>query len=89
MFLFSTGGLARASAHHPWRVILAWIVVLLVGGFFASTIGDHTTTESKFLSNPESVQGLDVIKERIGRSDPLTETVIVMSETLTVDDASF
>ncbi len=89
MSLLSTGGLARASARHPWLVVAIWVAAFIVGGYFASTIGDHTTTESTFISNPDSVQGLDLIEERMGHSDPLTETVIVTSKTLTVDDAAF
>lgn len=89
MSLLSTGGLASASARHPWRVVAIWVLAFVVGGYFASTIGDHTTTEATFLSNPESIQGLDLIEERMGCRDPLTETVIVASETLTVDDPAF
>src|SRR5690242_18914780 len=89
MGLLSTGGLARASSRHPWRVIGFWIVVLLIGGFFASTIGDVTTTESNFINKPESVKGYDLIKARTGQKDPLTETVIVTSKTLTVNDPDF
>lgn len=89
MSLFSTGGLARASSRHPWRVIGLWIVILIGGGYFASTIGDYTTTEATFLNNPESVQGTDLIEQRFGNSDDLGETVIVRSENLTVDDAAF
>ena len=89
MSLFSTGGLARASSRHPWRVIGLWIVVLIVGGFFASTIGDYTTTEASFLNNPESVQGTDLIEERFGKTDEIGETVVVRSETFTVDQPEF
>jgi len=89
MQLLSTGGLARASARHPWRVIVMWIVILFAGGYFASTIGDVTTTESNFINKPESVKGTDLMKERLGRDDQLSETIVVTSETLTVDDADF
>jgi RND superfamily putative drug exporter len=89
MGLLSTGGLARASARHPWRVIALWVVVFLVGGYFASTIGDVTTTESNFINKPESVQGFDLINDRLNRKDHLTETVVITSKTETVDDADF
>ena len=31
--LLSTGGLARASARHPWRTIGLWVVIVAVALF--------------------------------------------------------
>jgi putative drug exporter of the RND superfamily len=86
--LFSTRGLAGASARHPWRVLAVWIVLMVFAGIAASGLGSVLTTESKFLSKPEAVKGYDLIEERL-HANPVTETVIVTSETATVDDAAF
>ncbi|HEX5164359.1 MAG TPA: MMPL family transporter [Thermomicrobiales bacterium] len=84
---FSTEGLARRSARHPWRVIITWVVILVVAGVATSFM--NTTTEFNLSSNPESEQGTDLIDQRFNTQDEFTETVIVRSDTLTVDDPAF
>jgi RND superfamily putative drug exporter len=84
----STRGLAGASARHPWRVLCLWVLLIVFAGIAASGLGDVLTTESKFLSKPESVKAYDLIDERL-HANPVTETVIVTSDTATVDDAPF
>jgi RND superfamily putative drug exporter len=68
--------------------VIAWVVILAIGGMFAGTLGDNVTTDFRILSNPEAQQGLDLIEERLGRT-PLDETVVITSGTLTVDDPAF
>jgi putative drug exporter of the RND superfamily len=87
--LFSTSGLAGASARHPWRVLGLWVVLIVLAFFSVMSLGDVLTTEANFTGNPESVKGLDLIEERLRGQEPTTETVIVTSETATVDDAAF
>ena len=89
MSLFSTAGLARITARHPWRTIGIWLVVLILGAWQMSMIGDRTTSEVNFKNAPESVQGLNVLEDRLGRKEPLTETVVIWSDSLTVDDPAF
>ena len=39
--MFSTAGMARISARHPWRVIAAWTVLIVVAIAIAVTsLGD-------------------------------------------------
>jgi RND superfamily putative drug exporter len=84
----STAGLARWTSRNPWKTVIAWVVILVLGGMFAGTLGDNVTTDFRILSNPEAQQGLDLIEARMGRA-PFNETVVVTSETLTVDDPAF
>ncbi len=86
---FSTEGLSRASALHPWRTMLLWVVFLVLAVVSASSLNDALTTEGGFLSNPESEKGAELLEERLRGKDPVTETVIVRSESSTVDDAEF
>src|SRR5215213_1719861 len=88
MALFSTSGLARWTSRNPWKTIIAWVVILVFGGFFAGTLGDHVTTDFRILSIAEAQQGLDLIEERMGRA-PFNETVVITSKNLTVDDPAF
>src|SRR5215211_299028 len=90
--MVSTAGLARASARRPWSVVLAWVaLVVLAIGVAAAGLGDAFTTEGDFTNRPESVRADDLLTARMygGEDEPVTETVIVRSETLTVDDAAF
>ncbi|HEX3301810.1 MAG TPA: MMPL family transporter [Thermomicrobiales bacterium] len=86
---FSTAGMARLTSRHPWRTIIVWVVILAIAGWQASLIGDRTTSDFKFNTKPESVKGFDLIEEHMGGKQALTETVVVSSDTLTVDDPEF
>ena len=99
--LLSTGGLARASARRPWIVIGAWVLTLVLSGLAAAfLLGGALTSEITFTNTPDSVRGFDLLDERMVVTDPTTgqvttnaqpasETIIVRSETTTVDDPIF
>ncbi len=99
--LLSTGGLARMSARRPWPVVGAWLLTLVLSGLASAfLLGGALTSEITFTNDPESVRGFDLIDERMTVTDPATgqtttnaepiaETVIVRSETTTVDDPVF
>ena len=85
----SVSGLARASARRPWLVVAGWVLALLLAVGAMGVLGDSTTTEVTFLDNPESVRGNDLLVESgLRTKDPITETVIVRSDAVTVDDAA-
>ncbi len=86
---FSTEGLARVSARHPWRVIGLWIVLLALGVVAASGLGNALSTDANFTNKPESVRGNDLLTARFQNSSPVTETVIIRSSSATVDDPAF
>ena len=88
---FSTRSLARMSARRPWRTIGIWVLLLVLAGFAASGIGDALSTENSLTNDPESVQADDLLTERLrdGNERPAVETILVRSETSTVDDAAF
>jgi putative drug exporter of the RND superfamily len=87
----STAGLARMSALHPWRVLGIWLLVLVAAIGLASGLGDVLTTESNLTSNPESVIADELLQTRLrtNHDEPSSETVIVTSTTLTIDDPRF
>lgn len=86
----STTGTASASARHPWRVLGIWSVtlVLAVVATFAWLSGAVTTNVS-FTNNPQSVQGSTLLQDRLRGASPVSETVVVHSDSLTVNDAEF
>jgi RND superfamily putative drug exporter len=85
----STSDLARSSARHPWRILGVWLVVLVLAGISASGLGNALTTSTNFTGKPESQAGADLLKARLRGPQPATETVIVRSDTYTVDDPQF
>jgi len=86
----STAGLARMSARHPWRTLGAWLVVLIVAGAISSLVGLNSTTEVVLQNNPESEQGWDALAAHGLRDErPMTETVIVHSDSQKVTDPEF
>lgn len=85
-----TARLARLSARYPWIVVGVWVVFLVLAGIAATTIGDVLgAREMDFINSPESARGAELVAERLHGVQPETETVIVRSDTGTVDDPAF
>lgn len=61
----------------------------MVGGFLASGVGDVLTSDISLTNNPESTRADDLIEGKLRGPDRATETVIVVSESATVDDPAF
>src|SRR5665811_1003125 len=90
MRLPSTADFARFSAKHPWRMVGAWITILVLAIVTMGVLGDSTTTEINFTNDPESQVGMNVLDEA-GLSDdaPTDETVIIQSDSATIDDPAY
>jgi hypothetical protein len=90
MLVPSTSKLSAISAKHPWRTLGIWVALLVLGAMCAGLfLSDGLTTKIEMLNNPESSQATDLLDERMGDTSPLTETIILTSESLTVDDPEF
>src|SRR5436190_24120100 len=89
--MISTAGLARVSARHPWIVVFTWIVLLVFAGVASTGLADVFANDSNFTNHPESVRGNELLTERMrgGHDEPVTETLVVRSESSNVDDAAF
>jgi putative drug exporter of the RND superfamily len=86
----STEGLAQASSRRPWIIIGLWVALLVAGGIISGVVGLQTTTQVELLNNPESHRADDLLESSGLRGPrPAVETVIVQSETATVDDPAF
>ena len=87
---WSTQSLARGSARNPKKVILGWAVIFVICLLLVfRLLGDSTTTQAKFTSNPDSKQVEDLIEDLRGEDTHAREIVIVRSESMTVDDPEF
>ena len=86
-----TERLARISARRPWATIGAWLLLMLVmGGIGQNLLPTALTTELRFMSTftqVEAQQADDLLRD--SQLDPLSEAVLVQSETLTVEDPAF
>src|SRR3712207_2566926 len=82
--------LARSSARHPWRVIVVWVLVT-AGLATASSLflTDALTNDIAFTNEPESVQAMNAIEDRVTGEQANTEFLIVRSPDRTVDDPAF
>ncbi len=88
--LLSTEALARASAEHPWRVVAAWIVLLISSFVLVSTLlADALTTNQEMTNDPDYARARAILSERFPGPDGLNELVIVRSASATIDDAEF
>ena len=85
-----TGFLARVSARRPLVTIAIWLVVAVIaGGLDSSLLDSATTTELRLTSGADSQRAADMLESRLRGPQPVTEIVVVQSETLTVDDPAF
>jgi putative drug exporter of the RND superfamily len=85
-----TGRAARACAAHPWRTVGAWVVLAVASmGITSAFLSSSLTTESNFTGTPESQKAVDLIKQRLGREEPVRDVVIVQSASQTVDQPGF
>ncbi len=87
-----TERLARASSRHPWRVMGAWIVGLLLAFVsIAAFLGDGLTTQGGAAGNVE-FRKADKAEARFFPPDPRADTseiVVLRSDRYTVDSPQF
>ena len=87
-----TERLARISARRPWTTIALWLVLAVVAlAIVDRQLDSALTTELGFISTfseAESWTARDMLEEA-QLAPPLSEAVLVQSETVTVDDPAF
>ncbi len=94
--------LARVSAKRPVLTILLWLVVALITVVLAvdgevvpvpsqpsDFLNKATTTELRLGGGAESQRAANLLEGRLRGPKPVTEWVIVQSESMTVDDPAF
>jgi putative drug exporter of the RND superfamily len=86
MGFLSPGRLARTSAAHPWITVGLWVVIIVAAVFSASNI---RLTDEQRIPGSDSDRAQKLLETRLRGPIPPMETIVVQSETLTVDDAAF
>jgi putative drug exporter of the RND superfamily len=85
-----TARLARLSARHPWRMLAIWAALLVLAGIWSTGLGNVLGgREMDFLHEPESARGAALLIDNFGDAAGDFESVIVRSDSLTVDDPTF
>ncbi|HKG26643.1 MAG TPA: MMPL family transporter, partial [Thermomicrobiales bacterium] len=87
-FGLSTNDVAEACSRHPWRILGLWVLIIVAGVLLASTLEGSLNNDNDFTNNPDSKVANGLIDQRMG-DDPPTETIVVHSDALSVDDAAF
>jgi putative drug exporter of the RND superfamily len=88
----STQTLVRMSARYPWRVVGAWVVVVVVGAVaIVGLLGGALTTEGNPTNNPQSQRAKGVLSRAfpptVGAA--VTDIVVVRSAQYTVEAPRF
>ena len=82
--------LDRISARRPLVTIGVWIVLVVIAlALNANLLDSATTTKMYLTSGAESRKAADLLESRFRSPEPVTEIVILQSESLTVDDPAF
>lgn len=86
-----TSAWARACAMHPWRTVLVWAAIFLMGVIsIVALLGSALTTEANITADVESKVGFDLLDNRLPSGDVLGgEAVIVRADSLTVQQPEF
>lgn len=81
--------LGRALARHRWKVVLAWVAIVLVTVPFASTLSAQLDRGGAFIPGSESRRTQELLEGRFTNPFVSPIVVVVRSEMLTVDDARY
>jgi uncharacterized membrane protein YdfJ with MMPL/SSD domain len=88
----TTQTVTAASARHPWRTIVAWIVVCVLAVVaIGMYLGDSLTSEGAPTNDPQSERAADAIHTAFPPSPETlaTDAVVVRSDRYTSDDPEF
>lgn len=91
-FIPSLGQIAGACARHPWRVVSAWVTVLIVASVIAVVgLNDILSNEFSLTANFESVRGSKALNSSsLSETSGINETIVLRSlDGTTVDDPAF
>ena len=86
MKFFSPDRLARKSANHPWLTLGIWLLVIVSAVGAASQL---KFTPGFDVRGSDSAKADDILENKILGKSPATETIVVQSQTQTVDDAGY
>ena len=85
-----TGRIAHAAAVHPWRVVGAWALILLLAAVaIGGLIGSAFTSDAGLTTDPESTRAERLLADHIDGGDGIDEGLIIRSARFTNDEPEF
>jgi RND superfamily putative drug exporter len=85
-----TQRLARSSALHPWRVVVAWGLVLVASVVIIGTLlGSALNSDATLTNRPESVRASDALSSSFPEGDQVDEAVVIRSSELAAAEPEF
>src|SRR3954454_17879524 len=85
-----TQRLARFAAVHPWRVVVAWGLVLAASVVaIGALIGSAFSSDGNLTTDPESMKAERVIADQLPQGDRIDDVVVIRSGTLTSAEPRF
>jgi RND superfamily putative drug exporter len=86
-----TGRLASYSSRNPWKIVLLWVALLVIGGGLAAGFMPDMTSDANLTNKPESDRANALLRARMDASagPNVDEFVIVASNSLSVEDSQF
>ena len=86
----SPQSLAGASSRHPWRTLVAWVVLLVVVTMLGNAFSGPMTGEGMaFTTAPDSQAANELIEQHVDSEATASETLVFHAESLTVEDPAF
>jgi putative drug exporter of the RND superfamily len=80
--------LAKASSHHPWRALTAWLVILVIAGASSALLlSGGLTTNFDFTNNPEAKQAKTIVDDAFPGAKAVSETWVVTTDGSVSDPA--
>jgi RND superfamily putative drug exporter len=85
-----TQRLAHGSALHPWRVVVAWGLVLVASVvLIGSLLGSALSSDGSLTNRPESVRADEALSGSFPQGDRVDEAVVIRSRQLSAKDPEF
>ena len=82
-----TQRLATACARRPWRTVGAWVLVLVLAvAANVFLLGSALTPEGGITTQTDATRGRDLVQDRFPNRDQVSEYVVVVADSGTVDD---
>jgi putative drug exporter of the RND superfamily len=82
--------LARASSHHPWRTVVIWAVILVLGfGASGALLSSGLTTDFDFTNNPEAIRAQKLLEQAGLQQDVSPESFVMVGGDGATSDPAF
>jgi putative drug exporter of the RND superfamily len=85
-----TQSLARVSAHHPWRVLASWGLILAASVVaIGALLGSAFTSDATLTTSPDSTRAARVLADNFPSGDRTDEAVVIRSANLIATSQEF